>query len=242
MPDRQQVFYLAAATVAAGETLPEIAEYGTGAAGAYVIAKASGIGHMKGVITGTAAPAAGFPRIRFWNAPGDATTLTSIFTVTLTVDPNNAFSYVINEPMLTPFATIEWTQGVGGGTVSGAAWVYPYIQGGGSSSSGGTIYVKDAPLVPLGYGQGTVDGTTAENLVTLTGGAIPTGAIYVALQVAQAGTNVTVRYRDDGTAPTATVGMPLIPGVYFFYIGTLSAISFIGTAAGPTEINCAFYR
>lgn len=242
-PDRQQVFYADAYTIAAGQTLPEVAEFGAGAAGAYVINRASGMGHLKGVISGTTAPAAGFPRIRFWSAPGDATALTAIYnTGALTVDPNNAFTYIINEPMLTPFFTIEWTQGAAGGTISGAAWVYPYVQGGGSGASGGTIYVKDAQLTPLGYFQGSVDGTTAETLAVLTGSAIPAGALYAAIQVDTGGTNVFCRYRDDGTAPTAAVGMPLLPGVYFFDTAALANFQIIGSAAGPTTVNVAYYR
>lgn len=238
MPDRQQVFYLNAAAIAAGQTLPEIAAFGAGAAGAYVINKAAGMGRVQGVITGTAAPAAGFPRIRYWSAPGDATALTSIFTSQLTVDPNNAFSYVINEPLLTPFFTIEWTQGVGGGTISGGAWVYPYTHGSGSSSSGGTIYVKDQPLTPLGYQQ-----ITGIDNVTPVGLTVPAGSIYAFLQVSQGGTNVTLLYRDDGVNPTATVGFPLIPGVFYPYeVTPLTAIKFIGTAAGTTTLNVLYYK
>lgn len=245
MPDRQQAFYLAEAAIAAGQTLPEIAAFGVGAAGAYVINKATGIGHLKGAITGTTAPAAGFPRIRFWNAPGDATALTSILTYALTVDPLNAFSFLIDVPTWTPFFTIEWTQGAAGGTISGAAWVYPYIQSGtGSSSSGSPVYVKDAPLTPLGFGQGTVDGTTAKNLATLTGGAIPAGALYMMIEVDNvSGTSVLCRWRDDGTAPTAAVGFPLQVGVQFMYeVTPLSAFSIIGSAAGPSTVNCSFYK
>lgn len=243
MPDRQQVFYADAFTIAAGETLPQIAEFGAGAAGAYVIHKAAGMGRLQGVISGSAAPAAGFPRIRFWSAPGDATALTPIFTTgALTADPNNANTFIINEPMLTPFVTIEWTQGAAPGTISGAAWVYPYTQGSGSSSSGGTIFVKDATLTPLGYFQGTVDGTTAESLAVLTGSAIPAGALYAMIQIDTGGTNVFCRWRDDGTAPTAAVGFPLLTGVQFFYNGSLSAFQIIGSAAGPSTISVAYYR
>ncbi len=244
MPDRQQVFYLAEAAITAGQTLPEIAAYGTGAAGAYVISKSAGIGHLKGAITGTTAPAAGFPRIRFWNAPGDSTALTAILTYSLTVDPLNAFSFLIDTPLWTPFFTVEWTQGVAIGTISGAAWVYPYIQGGsGSSSSGSPIFVKDAPLTDLGYFQGSVDGTTAKSLATLTGSAIPAGALYAQIQVDQAGTNVFCRWRADGTAPTATVGNPtLIPGSMIFYEGPLSTLSIIGSSAGPSVVNIQYYR
>lgn len=40
-----------------------------------------------------------------------------------------------------------------------------------------------------------------------------------------------VRYRDDGTDPTATVGISLAVGVPFIYAGDLSAIKFFEAAA-----------
>jgi hypothetical protein len=49
-----------------------------------------------------------------------------------------------------------------------------------------------------------------------------------------------VRWRDDGTAPTATVGMPLAVGVPLQYDGDLSKIRFIQqTTTGI--INVSYY-
>lgn len=50
-----------------------------------------------------------------------------------------------------------------------------------------------------------------------------------------------VRYRDDGTAPTASVGMPIAVNNVFFYDGDLKRIRFIQTAATAT-INVAYYK
>ena len=50
-----------------------------------------------------------------------------------------------------------------------------------------------------------------------------------------------VRYRDDGTAPTAAVGMPIAVGSVFFYDGDLKAIRFIQVAATAT-INVSYYK
>lgn len=50
-----------------------------------------------------------------------------------------------------------------------------------------------------------------------------------------------VRWRDDGTAPTATVGMPLAVGATLLYDGDLNKIKFIGQAAGGI-INTSFYN
>ena len=246
LPDRQQVFFAVAQNIGAGGTLPETAWGGGGAAGAYIINRASGMGHLRGVITGTQAPAAGFPRIRFWTGSGSSLVLTPILTFVLAVDPANANSFEIDQPLWTPYFTIEWTQGAAPGTFSGAAWVYPYTASAAGSSGGGssTIFVKDQPLTPLGYAQyATLDNITAEPMATLAGGAVPAGALYALIQVDTGGTNATIRWRDDGVAPTATVGFPLIPGVQFSYeVTPLTAFQAIGTAAGPIVVNLAFYK
>lgn len=49
-----------------------------------------------------------------------------------------------------------------------------------------------------------------------------------------------VRWRDDGTDPTATVGMLLKTGVIFQYDGDLSKIKFIETA-GSAKVNVSYY-
>jgi hypothetical protein len=49
-----------------------------------------------------------------------------------------------------------------------------------------------------------------------------------------------VRWRDDGTAPTASVGMPLIPGVPLQYDGDLTKVQFI-EQAGSAKLNISYY-
>lgn len=49
-----------------------------------------------------------------------------------------------------------------------------------------------------------------------------------------------VRWRDDGTDPTASVGMPLAVGVPLQYDGDLNRIRFIETAASA-KINISYY-
>jgi hypothetical protein len=48
------------------------------------------------------------------------------------------------------------------------------------------------------------------------------------------------RWRDDGTAPTATVGMQLFVGSELNYHGPLEAIQFID-GAGTNKINITYY-
>jgi hypothetical protein len=49
-----------------------------------------------------------------------------------------------------------------------------------------------------------------------------------------------VRWRDDGTAPTASVGMPLAVGVPLQYDGDLSRIRFIEQTASA-KLNISYY-
>ena len=50
----------------------------------------------------------------------------------------------------------------------------------------------------------------------------------------------TVRWRDDGTAPTSTVGVPVLANTSFSYDGDLQKIRFIQTASGAV-LNVAYY-
>jgi hypothetical protein len=49
-----------------------------------------------------------------------------------------------------------------------------------------------------------------------------------------------VRWRDDGTDPTASVGMPLATGVSLSYDGDLKAVRFIQQSASAI-INVSYY-
>ena len=49
-----------------------------------------------------------------------------------------------------------------------------------------------------------------------------------------------VRWRDDGTAPSASVGMPLAAGVTLQYDGDLTQIQFIEQAASA-KLNITYY-
>lgn len=49
------------------------------------------------------------------------------------------------------------------------------------------------------------------------------------------------RWRDDGTSPSATVGIFLAANEVLIYRGDLSAIEFIDTAAGAGNVEIAYY-
>jgi len=61
----------------------------------------------------------------------------------------------------------------------------------------------------------------------------PTIAIIIAEGAA-------VRWRDDNTVPTATVGMPLATGVTLQYDGDLNMIRFI-EQTGTAKLNVSYY-
>ena len=65
----------------------------------------------------------------------------------------------------------------------------------------------------------------------------PTGASIAEICVETAG----IRYRDDGTAPTALVGLPVAAGTCWAYAGPLSAIQFIAQTGSPT-IDVSYYK
>lgn len=85
----------------------------------------------------------------------------------------------------------------------------------------------------LGYQQVAAGGLASA--VPLPG--IPPGVRMVQVCVeAQA-----VRWRDDGVAPTAAIGMPLASGTCMIYSGPANALSFIQQVAGAV-LDVAYYR
>lgn len=91
--------------------------------------------------------------------------------------------------------------------------------------------VSNLQLSPLGYRQieVPVGQTTAVDDV-------PDGSRLVLVKIEGAA----VRYRDDGIAPTAQVGMPLADGEAMTYDATMQSLQLIGVEAGAI-CNLAFY-
>ena len=87
--------------------------------------------------------------------------------------------------------------------------------------------MPDARFKPKGYQQ-----ITAVNAsVGLT---VPSGAVIALIRA----NTQAVRWRDDGTAPTAAIGVPLAAGETLQYEGDLSAIKFIEqTASAALDIS-----
>lgn len=76
--------------------------------------------------------------------------------------------------------------------------------------------------------------TVGATAVSLT---VPLGARLAQICTEQA----EIRYRDDGTAPTAGNGMPLYATQCFSYSGNLTAIQFIAVAT-PSSLDVSYYR
>lgn len=83
---------------------------------------------------------------------------------------------------------------------------------------------------PLGYQQIT-NLTTAQPLT------IPATATFALVEAE----GIDCRWRDDGVAPTGTVGMPLYAGPSQVFSGELATLQFIQTAAGAV-LNVSYYK
>lgn len=90
----------------------------------------------------------------------------------------------------------------------------------------------DQRFVAVGYQQIT-------SLNSAVGLTVPTGGADVAIIAAD---TAAVRWRDDGTAPTASIGMPLSnTGSALEYSGSLSKIQFIAQTGSPV-LNISYYK
>lgn len=91
-------------------------------------------------------------------------------------------------------------------------------------------YVVDSKLVPLGYEQNTT-------LTTATSLKPPTDTRVAVIQAIAND----VRWRDDGTSPTSTVGMLLAAGRDMLYVGDFAKLEFIEVTA-TAELNVSYYQ
>jgi len=94
--------------------------------------------------------------------------------------------------------------------------------------------------------QETVDGSLEvvgfEQITGLNAAKGLTSATYgVATKALIQATDQNVRWRDDGTDPTAAIGMQLAAGNDFWYTGDLSAITFIEETASA-KLNVSYYQ
>lgn len=97
-----------------------------------------------------------------------------------------------------------------------------------------SMKTREQQLAPLGFRQAT-DLSAAITLSSIPGG-IPAGSLMAVIQPEDAD----VRWRDDGTAPNAGVGMYLFEGSQFEYTGDLTVIQFIELSASG-KLNISYY-
>lgn len=109
----------------------------------------------------------------------------------------------------------------------------------GTGVTAGTTIVSQTSGTAGGAGVYVTSAATTSSSASLTSGGIPPGATMAFLQAETA----SVRYRDDGGAPTASVGNIVVSGAGggIFYAGTLSTLQFILLSGSPL-LNVAFYR
>ncbi len=94
------------------------------------------------------------------------------------------------------------------------------------------IVLTGAGGLPLGYQQ-----ISAGTLATATKLTVPTGTTVAVCQVDTAG----VRWRDDGTAPTGSIGMQILAGATVAFGGaSVAAVQFI-LASGSPVLNVSYY-
>ena len=108
-----------------------------------------------------------------------------------------------------------------------------------NSNSAVAPATKQGSLTPLGFCQLSV--TTAAQTSSCSGG-IPSGATWALI----CNEGAAARYRDDGTAPTASVGMPLSTGspgapVCINYFAKFSALQWIAQS-GTSVLDISFYK
>ena len=89
-------------------------------------------------------------------------------------------------------------------------------------------------MEPAGYGQ--ITSLVAEN-VGFSGLTIPDGTTMAMIQPE----TQNIRWRDDGIAPTAAVGMIVVANDIIYYSGPMSAFRMIQVAASA-KVNVTFYK
>ena len=121
----------------------------------------------------------------------------------------------------------------------GSNTYWPYAKLAWGTSGAQTEVSKANPLpvaaqppyvgTPQGYSQYT-------SLGSAVGLSPPGSATFCVVSVGGAA----IRWRDDGTAPTGTTGMPIASGGYLLYSASLSAIQFI-QQTGTASLDVNFY-
>lgn len=136
--------------------------------------------------------------------------------------------------------------GTGSGTTLTAASVTGFIQAGdsvaGTGVPAGTKIVAQLTGTAGGAGTYQTSAATTSSGASLTSGGIPTDAQgRIPNLVVLFAETAAVRWRDDGAAPTAAIGMEIPAAATYSYAGTMTKLQFIAASGSPL-LNAAFYR
>lgn len=107
----------------------------------------------------------------------------------------------------------------------------------GTGLTAGTVITGQISGTTGGAGTYQLSATNTASSATVTSGGIPPGATMARLDSEVA----SVRYRDDGGAPTAAIGNLIVNGVPLLYTGSLSQIEFFAASGSPL-LDIGFYR
>lgn len=111
----------------------------------------------------------------------------------------------------------------------------------GASGQGAERPTTEGTLTPCGYAQFT-SLSAAVSLATPAAGITLADALAAGARLAVfIAETQAVRWRDDGSDPTGSVGMPLATGAQWTYPGNLSAIKFIEQTASA-KLNVSYYK
>ncbi len=99
----------------------------------------------------------------------------------------------------------------------------------GGGTSGDPSFVKAAPYTPLGDQQLSNATLAASTALTVPGGAT--------VAIVQNNHSQAMRWRDNGQAPTASVGQRIAAGEQLTYDGSLSAFRIIKEADGTGTVD-----
>lgn len=189
---------------------------------------------IKGAVFSNVAPAATF-RVEMSQDDVNWNTLRPLV---LDAGSTNNYSFDINL-VGQNFARLVMTDAGAGSTVRIVLYTTDFGGDGPDVIGGVTPSPKPLVLVPLGFQQIATDSATLQSLT------VPAGATQALIQIE----GVKARWRDDGVAPTATIGFPILPNgtVPWLYQGGaagLAAFQIIGTSAvaGSTTVNVSYYR
>jgi hypothetical protein len=114
----------------------------------------------------------------------------------------------------------------------------------GTGITAGTIISSQVSGTTGGAGTYQLNATNTASSASATSGGIPTDAQgHIPSMVVLYAETAAIRWRDDGGAPTSSVGMEIVSSTNppFTYVGTLTALQFIAASGSPV-LDIAFYR